>query len=894
MVLNNLQSLNQIEVSNNLIISSTGNYNISNSSNNLLIGNDIIINDSSYSIVVGSDLVKNKNSSYSFAFGNNYVYNNSSNNSFAVGNHYIHNNSSNNSLAFGNTNVYNTNNSNNSLAFGYSVKNSNYSHNSLAFGNNVNNSNSPYSIAFGNNVNNSDVSYSYLFGERLKNTESSHSFITGKYNLDLSNVSFAIGNGSDGVRSNLLTVYNNTQPNQLVLDGSMQVTGNLILNTGSSIIINSSSGSSSLSIINPNSNTEKNSINNNLNNMNSLLNNLGGNIITSYLNNYNKYFFAGGWLTNEYDQILGKIIITDNCLNEITSDNTTIQTIIKDNNLKNIKDIIEINDDRFLLLCDNSMSLTSNNYLFSIKSSLNTPFNIYTVNQSIINSFGSLSTINDKILLDNIIFYDENYLIVCGSIFRMDTDPSGWNYALFCINLNNPTSNNSTENSAMAIANFPSFSDDINNPDKCKSVTLNKNTNPYTLFFGGTGTNRNTSIKESRIIKFNDTIDKFGNDTGWIFKKIDSCKEINRLLFSDIFDCLFILGSDYNDNTILIITTDYINFNPSVIINLNNINFLFIKHFEEINLSNIKILYITHRLKLTYTFDKFNWITIDYSSQFNLSTRFLNYNYTLDKFALFGISENLFEYTLSTNTITTISTLQDNTKEQIMNFTGLHGNNNNLDKSINNLHNGLIVSTNNSYINIDFSIYPTIDESLPYCNLTTKENDKSVFGVVSSKNPNKLRINSLGEGAMWICNINGNLENGDYITSSNIPGYGQKQTLNEGILCNFTVAKITANCEFNLTKNVKKKVKTLSGSNGEDILEYDENNQIQYIDDLDENGNQQLVYKYNTRFIDLQGNILKDSEGNNLELTQEELDLRISNGEKIYIACFIGCTYHCG
>lgn len=230
----------------------------------------------------------------------------------------------------------------------------------------------------------------------------------------------------------------------------------------------------------------------------------------------------------------------------------------------------------------------------------------------------------------------------------------------------------------------------------------------------------------------------------------------------------------------------------------------------------------------------------------------------------------------------------------IIHFTGTHGNNNNLDKSINNIHNGLIVSTNNSYINIDFSIYPTIDESLPYCNLTTKENDKSVFGVVNSKNPNKLRINSLGEGALWVCNINGNLENGDYITSSNIPGYGQKQTLNEGILCNFTVAKITAKCEFNLTKNVKKKVKTLSGSNGEDILEYDENNQIQYINDLDENGNQQLVYKYNTRFIDLEGNILKDSEGNNLELTQEELDLRISNGEQIYVACFIGCTYHCG
>ena len=33
------------------------------------------------------------------------------------------------------------------------------------------------------------------------------------------------------------------------------------------------------------------------------------------------------------------------------------------------------------------------------------------------------------------------------------------------------------------------------------------------------------------------------------------------------------------------------------------------------------------------------------------------------------------------------------------------------------------------------------------------------YGVVNSKNPNSLRINSLGEGALWVCNINGNLEN---------------------------------------------------------------------------------------------------------------------------------------
>jgi hypothetical protein len=36
-------------------------------------------------------------------------------------------------------------------------------------------------------------------------------------------------------------------------------------------------------------------------------------------------------------------------------------------------------------------------------------------------------------------------------------------------------------------------------------------------------------------------------------------------------------------------------------------------------------------------------------------------------------------------------------------------------------------------------------------------------------------INALGEGRVWVTNINGDIEAGDAITSSAIPGYGQKQ-----------------------------------------------------------------------------------------------------------------------
>ena len=49
---------------------------------------------------------------------------------------------------------------------------------------------------------------------------------------------------------------------------------------------------------------------------------------------------------------------------------------------------------------------------------------------------------------------------------------------------------------------------------------------------------------------------------------------------------------------------------------------------------------------------------------------------------------------------------------------------------------------------------------------------------------------------MWVASSNGNIENGDYIQSSNYLGYGEKQ--DDDILHNYTVAKATMNCKFQL------------------------------------------------------------------------------------------------
>ncbi len=60
----------------------------------------------------------------------------------------------------------------------------------------------------------------------------------------------------------------------------------------------------------------------------------------------------------------------------------------------------------------------------------------------------------------------------------------------------------------------------------------------------------------------------------------------------------------------------------------------------------------------------------------------------------------------------------------------------------------------------------------------------------------RLIVNSLGEGAIWVCNSNGNIENSNYIQSSDHLGYGEKQDNN--ILNHYTVAKATIDCNFEL------------------------------------------------------------------------------------------------
>ena len=242
-----------------------------------------------------------------------------------------------------------------------------------------------------------------------------------------------------------------------------------------------------------------------------------------------------------------------------------------------------------------------------------------------------------------------------------------------------------------------------------------------------------------------------------------------------------------------------------------------------------------------------------------------------------------------------------------LNFTGQHKTfiDNIPFNDVNDTNIGLIVSANkNDYIKMSNGIARgneaiTIEESLPVVSLSRIANDKTVFGVISYPEDyenrdesygawttnykkeigdTRVKINSLGEGAIWVSNINGNLDSGDYIASSSIMGYGMKQ--DDDILHNYTVAKITMDCDFNPQKKYIQKIKKnldLSGNETTDN-DLDTNGLIQWIDTTTKEN------AYKIRYVDALGKIM----------SKQTYTKKLKNNEIVYICAFVGCTYHCG
>jgi hypothetical protein len=127
---------------------------------------------------------------------------------------------------------------------------------------------------------------------------------------------------------------------------------------------------------------------------------------------------------------------------------------------------------------------------------------------------------------------------------------------------------------------------------------------------------------------------------------------------------------------------------------------------------------------------------------------------------------------------------------------------------------GLIVESTGAYLELDGSVQPKIDEALPSVKLTTAAKCKRVYGVLShiegdtreygsgfvtvvpkDDNITRVVVNSVGEGSLWVINTRDqSLENGDYICSSTVAGYGEKQ--DDDLLHSYTVAKITMSLDW--------------------------------------------------------------------------------------------------
>jgi len=103
----------------------------------------------------------------------------------------------------------------------------------------------------------------------------------------------------------------------------------------------------------------------------------------------------------------------------------------------------------------------------------------------------------------------------------------------------------------------------------------------------------------------------------------------------------------------------------------------------------------------------------------------------------------------------------------------------------------------------------TCSTGLPKVSLASTDNDADVYGVLSKietgSDPEELTyggyhaaenigagetalvVNSIGEGLVWVTDKNGELQSGDYICSTIVPGLGGKQA--DDLLHNYTVAK---------------------------------------------------------------------------------------------------------
>lgn len=260
--------------------------------------------------------------------------------------------------------------------------------------------------------------------------------------------------------------------------------------------------------------------------------------------------------------------------------------------------------------------------------------------------------------------------------------------------------------------------------------------------------------------------------------------------------------------------------------------------------------------------------------------------------------------------------IQDNNVGIRMNFTGQHRSlvqdidftKDNLDESA--LAGLIVVADQNEYMSMSGGLSVgqdaiMIDESLPILSLSKETKDKRVFGVISGieaeqredafgafttpydkeEGDQRIHVNSLGEGGIWVVDQGGIFMSGDYIVTSTVPGYGMRQ--DHEFLANYTVAKITMDCNFNPQVIPKRKIKKQHVRVEEQVAEQnvlDEKGHLTWEQTCDEDGQPIFEAAYKMRYL------LPDGT----QISKKEYESKKGKGEEVYRAAFVGCTYHCG
>ncbi len=164
----------------------------------------------------------------------------------------------------------------------------------------------------------------------------------------------------------------------------------------------------------------------------------------------------------------------------------------------------------------------------------------------------------------------------------------------------------------------------------------------------------------------------------------------------------------------------------------------------------------------------------------------------------------------------TFFTITDEFRPEILNFTGKHRcklqtiGDDNIELLV-----GMVVIANGKYCNLDDQPVIGIDESIPVVQICSQRMDPRAFGVLCAteseedpmrsfnignirfnveKHSSRIVVNSVGEGSILVCNENGAITNGDFLTTSGINGYAMRQTENQYM--NYTIAKSTCDCAF--------------------------------------------------------------------------------------------------